>query len=121
MWKWEIDCGLTFPLYSLIEPPGVGSWVPAPRRENTSTFSSRDVIRRNADGDTGMLLPLKLVVLEVVVPFVSLSSLRFFGCNFFNVLLCVSMIECNFVWFNLAVSFFFWLLLINKQKINCLD
>lgn len=36
-----------------IFPPGVGSCVPAPSRENTSTFSSRDTMRRNVNGVFG--------------------------------------------------------------------
>lgn len=39
----------------LILPPGVGSCVPAPSRENTSLFSSRDTMRRNV---SGVLLPI---------------------------------------------------------------
>lgn len=36
-----------------IFPPGVGSCVPAPSREKTSLFSSRDIIRRNDNGVFG--------------------------------------------------------------------
>lgn len=44
---------LTLLFDSRIIPPGLGSCIPAPRREKTSPLSSRDVIRRNDGGDAG--------------------------------------------------------------------
>lgn len=53
---------LTFPLKSRMLPPGVGSAIPAPKREKTSE-SSRDVVRRYIGGDCGGNSVSSLVIL----------------------------------------------------------
>lgn len=62
---------LTFPLKSLIDPPGVGSLVPAPNLEKTSV-SSRDIPLRYTGGLDGILSSdsISLTFLYVCIKFV---------------------------------------------------